>query len=88
MNTLIIYDNTGYIIDINSGQPSPREPQGIPFIWSIIPEGKRLVAGIGVDVTVTPNIAILENIPKTIEAINTERITSTEDAINAIMLML
>ena len=41
--------------------------QGIPFLWVEIPTGKRLKVtdGIGVDVSVTPNVAILEDIPKT-----------------------
>lgn len=64
-NTLIIYDNTGYIISAMSG--SVREPVGIPFINIIIPIGKqiKLTNGIGIDVSVAPNIAILEDIPKT-----------------------
>ena len=65
MNTLIIYDETGYVISQMSG--AVREPQGIPFLWVEIPEGKRikLTNGIGVDVSVTPNVAILEDIPPT-----------------------
>ena len=65
MNTLIIYDETGYVISQMSG--SVREPQGIPFLWVNIPTGKqiKLTDGIGVDVSVTPNVAILEDIPKT-----------------------
>lgn len=65
MNTLIIYDTTGYILSTASG--SVREPIGIPFIWATIPEGQQIkyTDGIGVDITVTPNIAILEDIPKT-----------------------
>lgn len=67
MNTLIIYDNAGYIISIESGSPLPREPQGIPFLWVEIPTGKRIkiTDGIGVDVSVTPNVTFLEDIPKT-----------------------
>jgi hypothetical protein len=88
MNTLLIYDNTGYIISLMSG--SVREPQGIPFIWAEIPAGKqiKITDGIGVDVSVTPNVATLENIPKTVEEINTERIASAEDAINMVLTML
>ena len=65
MNTLIIYDSTGYIITEMSG--AVREPVGVPFLWVEIPIGKRLkiTNGIGVDVSVTPNVAILEDIPKT-----------------------
>lgn len=66
MNTLIIYDNTGYIISQMSG--SVREPSGgVQFLWVEIPIGKQLkiTDGIGVDVTVTPHQAFLEDIPKT-----------------------
>jgi hypothetical protein len=65
MNTLIIYDSTGYII--SQAQGAIREPQGIPFLWVDIPLGKRIKVtnGIGIDTTVTPNKAILEDIPKT-----------------------
>ena len=67
MDILIIYDNTGYIISARTGTPPLYEPQGIPFIWAEIPIGKRikLTNGIGVDVRVTPNVAILEDIPLT-----------------------
>jgi len=67
MQTLIIYDNSGYIIDMISGVPLPREPQGVPFLWVEVPTGKqiKITNGIGVDVSVTPNVAILEDIPPT-----------------------
>lgn len=60
MKTLIIYDNTGKIFLNASGDV--QEPMGIPFLYVDIPQGKRIT---GVDVTVTPNFAILEDIPKT-----------------------
>ena len=66
MNTLIIYDDLGYIISTASG--AIREPQGgVQFIWTEIPIGKqiKITNGIGVDISVTPNKAILEDIPKT-----------------------
>lgn len=67
MNTLIIYDETGYILSTRRGEPSPREPIGVPFIWIDIPEGKRIkiTDGIGVDTSVTPHQVILEDIPPT-----------------------
>ena len=89
MNTLIIYDNLGYIISTASGDI--REPQGgVQFIWAEIPTGKqiKMFNGIGVDVTVTPNVAILEDIPKTeIEVVQTKLLAS-EDAINFLMTMM
>ena len=66
MNTLIIYDNTGYIISQMAG--SIREPQGgVQFLWVEIPTGKQLkiAHGSGIDVSKTPHQAILEDIPKT-----------------------
>lgn len=65
MQTLVIYDSTGYVITQMSG--SVREPVGIPFLWIEVPEGKRikLTDGIGVDVSVTPHQVILEDIPPT-----------------------
>ncbi|MBC3889518.1 hypothetical protein GH810_14485 [Acetobacterium paludosum] len=86
MNTLIIYDNAGYIISTMAG--SIREPQGgVQFLWVEIPEGKQLKVtdGIGVDVSVTPNIPILENIPKSSEKVIEIRMSNVEDAVNAIM---
>ena len=65
MKTLIIYDNEGYILQQISGQPTPREPVGIPFLNVTMPEGKRIkiTDGIGVDVTKTPHNVVLEDIP-------------------------
>lgn len=63
MNTLIIYDNTGYVVSQMAG--SVREPQGgVQFLWIEIPEGQRLktTKGIGVDVSTTPHQAILEKV--------------------------
>lgn len=73
MSTLIIYDKTGYIISTMAG--SIREPIGIPFLWVEIPTGKQLkiTDGIGIDVSVTPHQAILEDIPPSdIEALRTD----------------
>lgn len=67
MKTLVIHDNEGYIISASYGEPVPREPVGVPFLWVDIPEGKRIkiTDGIGVDVSVTPHQVILEDIPPT-----------------------
>lgn len=60
MQTLIIYDETGYILSIRSGQPAPREPVGVPFMWFEVPKGKRVAS---IDVSVTPHQPILEDVP-------------------------
>lgn len=76
MNTLVIYDNTGYIIQQISG--SIREPQGgVQFIWVEIPEGKRLVS---IDTTKTPHTVVLGDIPKTEMQLAQERIASLEQS--------
>lgn len=65
MKTLIIYDNEGYILSTRQGQPSPREPIGVPFLNVVIPDGKRIkiTDGIGVNTTTSPHEVILEDIP-------------------------
>jgi len=88
MNTLIIYDNSGYIISTMGG--AIREPQGgVQFIWTVIPTGKQIkyTDGIGVDVSLTPNVAILEDIPLTEIEVANKRILNTENMLNALMMM-
>ena len=86
METLIIYDATGYIISSSSG--AIREPIGISFIWVTIPTGQqiKITDGIGVDVSVTPNVAILEDIPKTESEIADERIDGLETTVLGLMM--
>jgi hypothetical protein len=61
MKTLMIYDITGYVYLQMSG--NYRVPQGgIQFLETEIPEGKVLK---GIDVSKTPNVPILDDIPKT-----------------------
>lgn len=80
MKTLIIYDATGFIIFQASGDV--REPVGIPFLWVDVPEGKYIS---GVDVTVTPNVAILEDLPKTQAQIQQAQIDMLTVAVAEIM---
>lgn len=60
MQTLVVYDETGFILSMRSGEPAPREPVGVPFMWVEIPNGKRIV---GVDVSTIPHQPIFEDIP-------------------------
>lgn len=78
MNTLVIYDSTGYIISQASG--SVREPIGIPFLWVEMPQGKqiKITNGIGIDVSITPNVVILEDIPKSEMQLLQEKISEME----------
>lgn len=88
MKTLIIHDNTGFILSAMGGEPSPREPVGVPFLWVEIPEGKQLkiTDGIGVDVSVTPNQAILEDIPKSeIDELKT-KLQATQEAVDFLIM--
>lgn len=59
MNTLIIYDGTGYVIYQASG--NVREPIGVPFMWVEIPEGKHIVS---VDVSGETHVPVFEDLPK------------------------
>lgn len=79
MSIIIVYDSTGFIFF--QGMSILKEPQGVPFIWADIPSGKqiKLTDGIGVDVSVTPNVAILEDIPKTeIEILQADQVRQLE----------
>jgi len=83
MLTLIIHDNEGYILSTKQGEPTPREPVGVPFLWVDIPEGKRLKTtdGIGVDTSVTPHVAILEDVPPTEVDVLKQQVTELQDAL-------
>ena len=90
MNTLIIYDNTGYILSIQQGEPDPREPIGVPFLWVDIPQGKQLsiTDGIGVDVSVEPHQAILEDIPPSETEVLREELNGTQVALAELTEMI
>lgn len=75
MKTLVIYDNTGYIyLQLSSAEN--RIPQGgINYLEVEIPDGKRIT---GIDISVTPNVPLYEDIPKTeIELLN-EHLLNTQ----------
>ncbi|MBU5331404.1 hypothetical protein KQI61_04275 [Anaerocolumna aminovalerica] len=80
MRTLIVYDTEGHVVYQASGDV--REPVGIPFIWVEVPEGKRIT---GVDVAVKPNVAILEDLPKTESQLLQEQIDNLNIAMAEIM---
>lgn len=89
MRTLIIYDEQGHILTTRSGQPAPREPIGVPFLWFDIPEGKRIKTtdGIGVDVSKSPHEVILEDIPPSETELLNNRLEATEIALLDLLLM-
>jgi len=84
MLKFVIYDTTGYIIPYTSFDPIPKVPEGIPSMWVDVPIGKQLVS---IDISVIPNVAILEDIPtldllkiktKDLEVANTELLENNE----------
>lgn len=85
MDTLIVYDNEGFILSQASGTADFREPPGVPFLWVEFPRGKRLkiTDGIGVDVSVTPHQVILEDVPPT----EIEQLKQTVADLTEIVLM-
>ncbi|MFL0167637.1 hypothetical protein [Candidatus Clostridium helianthi] len=62
MKTLVIYDNTGYIFFQLTSDKNRIPEGGIQYLEDEVPTGKRIV---GIDVSVTPNTPIYEDIPKT-----------------------
>ncbi|MDK8182121.1 hypothetical protein [Paenibacillus sp. UMB4589-SE434] len=62
MRTLVIYDKSGYIIQVMSGDV--REPIGIPYLSVEIPEGKQIER---VDVSTETHVAVFSNVPKSVE---------------------
>ena len=87
MKTLIIYDEVGYIISQTQGSPAPREPIWVPFMSVEIPEGKQIkyTDGIGVDISVTPNELILEDIPQTETELLNDKVTNLELLIDTLV---
>lgn len=82
MQTLVIYDETGYIISQMSGDV--REPVGIPFLWVEIPEGKRIVS-----INPETNEPIFEDLPKSeIELLRVEQAKANAEMIELMMTML
>lgn len=80
MNTLIIYDLTGYIISQMSG--SVREPVGIPFLWVEIPQGKRIVS---IDVSGETHTPVFEDLPKSEVQLLQEQVNDLNVAMAALM---
>jgi hypothetical protein len=76
-STLVIYDTSGFIISQMQGS-ALQEPTGVPFLWVNIPEGKRLVS---INVSVTPNEPVFEDLPKTEVQIMQSNMLSIEDAL-------
>lgn len=82
MQTLIIYDNEGFIISQMQGS-SLREPVGIPHLWVEIPQGKSLAS---IDVLVMPNVPIFEELPKTETQLLQEKLDLMQAAIDELIL--
>lgn len=80
MNTLVIYDESGYIIFQASG--SVREPVGIPFMWVDIPKGKYLAS---IDVSGETHIPVFEDLPKSETQLLQEQVNDLNIAMAALM---
>lgn len=81
METLVIYDETGYIIAIQQG--IVKKPIGVPYIFEEIPNGKQIKIsdGIGVDVSSIPHRLILEDTPKNQNETIRDELEQTKQAI-------
>jgi hypothetical protein len=75
MKSIIIYDTTGYIIQQMTG--SYRVPVGIPFLEVDVESYKGKIIK-SVDVSVTPNVLVFEDIPKSELQLAQERIDALE----------
>jgi hypothetical protein len=80
MHTLIIYDNQGYIFF--QGQGNLREPQGIPFLWVDIPEGKYVKS---VDVSTSTHKPVFAYISKSEVELLKEQVDSLNIAMANLM---
>lgn len=58
MQTLAIYDNTGFILSQSQGD-NLREPVGVHFMWIEIPLEKRLKK---IDVSKNPHVPLFEDV--------------------------
>lgn len=58
MQTLVIYDSTGFLISQTIGS-SGREPVGIPFMRVDIPQNKALIR---IDVSKNPHVPVFEDV--------------------------
>jgi hypothetical protein len=77
MKTLVIYDTTGYIFFQLTSDKNRIPEGGIQYLEDEVPTGKRIV---GIDVSVTPNTPIYEDIPKTEIELLKEQIDSLTQA--------
>lgn len=84
MKTLIVYDDSGYLLSMRSGDSDPREPIGVPFLWVDVPKGKKVAAsdeGIVVDTSVTPHQVIFEDVPPSEVDMLRQQVTELQDAL-------
>jgi hypothetical protein len=82
---LIIYDNEGYILSIQSGNPTPREPVGVPFMWVETPPNKTVTS---INVSVTPHQPVFEDIPPTEIDLLNQKLVEQEQAILELTMAL
>ena len=83
MDTLVVYDNTGFILSAMSG--NVREPVGVPYMWIEIPVGKRIVS---IDTSGEEHEPIFEDLPKSEIDILKEQVIIQEQAILELSMMI
>lgn len=79
-NTLIIYDNTGFIVSQMRG--SVHVPVGIPFIWVEVPQGKYITS---IDVSEEEHKPIYADYPKSEVTLLQEQVDALNIAIAQMM---
>jgi len=74
LNTLIIYDNTGYIYSQVSG--NFKEPIGLQYLITDIPDGYVVN---NIDVSLEPHQPIFEEIPKSQVEIDIDKVKADNE---------
>lgn len=80
MQTLIIYDNEGFILSQMSG--SVREPVGVPFLWVEVSEGKYVDS---IDTTGEIDVPVFDDLPKSETQLLQEQVNDLNLAMAALM---
>lgn len=82
MKTLIIHDESGYILQ-QATATTYRLPVGVPYLEIEVPPGKQVVS---VDVSVTPHQAILEDVPPSEIDELKSKLQATQQAVDFLLM--
>lgn len=83
MNTLIVYDNEGFVFYTAQGEV--KEPVGVPSIRVDLEEGEYVPE---VDVSKEPHMAVIKQYPKTAQQLQQEEIDTLKKKYNDLVLSL